>query len=90
MKLSKASDVGIVVVAGDMPEGRWPDLEAGRVEPIALLFRYRQGGKEDFQIPVRNLLPIEVLMVANRAIMENKIEFWFRPKATPGLVTPGG
>lgn len=80
--LASRSDIGIIV-AGDFPESRWADLEARLVEPVALKFVYKRGQKEPFDIPTRDLLPVEIVMIVNKGIAEGKIEFGFRERNGP-------
>lgn len=80
---------GGVIVAGDPPMRHFEQIMAGDVEPVALKFRSRRGG-QDFEIPVRNLTPVEIIMIVNRALAEGQIEFGFRPKGGGGpALMPG-
>jgi hypothetical protein len=82
--IRKPSDIGIVVAA-DLPERYWPEIEQRLVEPVALRWVYRKTRKEPFEVPVRDLLPEEVVMVVNKGLVEGKIEFGFRVREGPPL-----
>lgn len=86
-RLANPGDIGIIVAA-DYPAALLPDLEARLVEPVRLIFAYKKRQKDPFELPVRDLGPIEVIAVVNKALAEGKIEFGFRPR--PGPALPSG
>lgn len=77
-----------VIVAGDPPAREVERIVAGQCEPVALKFRSLDG-RPDFEVPVRDLTPVEICTVINRALEQKRIEFGVRPYAG-GPVLVGG
>lgn len=78
-----------IVVAADVPEEEYARMMDRKLAPVTLKFRNVEN-RQEFEVPVRDLTPIEVCMVVQRAIEEQKIEFGFRPRPGAGIVGPGG
>lgn len=79
-----------IVFAADVSMEKAAPIQQGECEPVAVIFRFRSGRREDFQVPVRDLVPEEIIAVVNRALAEGRMEFGFRPRHPgQGLIMPG-
>ena len=70
-----------VIVAGIVPAGLAGSVMQGDLQPLWLTMGWRNGREEPVRFDVRDLTPEEVIMVVNRALEDQRVQFGFRVNA---------